>query len=59
MDRAILGDQHGQENLVNFFVLKVNISLPHRGGVIELCFLKLSLCTCGTNAAALIVSAGK
>jgi len=27
--------------------------------VLELCFLKLSLCTFGTNAAALIVSAGK
>jgi len=33
MDRAILGDWNGRENLVNFFVVKVTISLPHRGGV--------------------------
>jgi len=33
MDRAILSDQNGRENLVNFFVVKVTISLPHRGGV--------------------------
>jgi len=32
MDRAIHGDQNGRENLVNFFVVKVTISLPHRGG---------------------------
>jgi len=29
------------------------------GEVLELCFLELSLCTFGANAAALIVSAGK
>jgi len=33
MDRAILGHKNGRENLVNFFVVKVTISLPHRGGV--------------------------
>jgi len=58
MDRAILSDRNGLENLVNVFVVKVMISLPHRGGV-GLCFLKLSLCTFGANAAALILSAGK
>ena len=26
MDRAILGDRNGRENLVNFFVVKVTIS---------------------------------
>jgi len=33
MGRAILGDQNGRENLVNFLVVKVTISLPHRGGI--------------------------
>jgi len=37
MDRTILGDRSGRENLVNFFVVKVTISLPHRGGVGVLC----------------------
>jgi len=35
MDRAILGDQNGRENLVNFFVVKLTNFLPHRGGVIS------------------------
>jgi len=58
MDRVILGDRNGRENLVNFFVVKVTISLPHRE-VLELCFLEHSLSTFGANAAGLIVSAGK
>ena len=33
MGRAILGDRNSRENLVNFFVVKVTISLSHRGGV--------------------------
>jgi len=33
MDRAILGDQNGRQNLVNVFVVKVTLSLPHTGGV--------------------------
>ena len=33
MDRAFVGDRNGRENLVNIFVVKVTISLPHRGGV--------------------------
>ena len=37
MDRAILGDRNGRENLVNFFAVKVTNSLPHRGGVRVLC----------------------
>ena len=33
MGRAILGEYNGRENLVNFLVVKVTISLPHRGGI--------------------------
>jgi len=33
MDRAILGDQNSRENLVNCFVVRITIFLPHRGGV--------------------------
>jgi len=33
MDRTILGDKNGRENLVNIFVVKFKISLPHREGV--------------------------
>jgi len=58
MVRAILRDRNSQENLVNFFVVKVRI-LYLTGEVLEMCFLELSLCTFGANAVALIVSAGK
>jgi len=58
MVRAILRDRNSQENLVNFFVVKVRI-LYLTGEVLEMCFLELSLCTFGANAVALIVSSGK
>ena len=58
MDQAILSDRNGWEKLVNFFVVKSRF-LYLTGEVSELCFLKLSLCTFGANAAALVVSAGK
>ena len=58
MDRDILGDQNGRENLINFFVVKVTIFFL-AGEMFRLVFPECSLCRFGANAAALIVSAGK
>jgi len=51
MDRAILGDQNGRENLVNFFI-KLTILLPHGGGV----FSNFPWCKVATISTALIAT---
>jgi len=42
MDRAILGDQNGRENLVNFFVVNLRFFYL-TGEVLRVVFLELSL----------------
>ena len=56
MDRAILGDQNGRENLVNFFVVKLMIFLPHRGGVESGVFSNFLWCKFATISTALIAA---